>query len=156
MASGAISSPVCTTLINSINILVASLTGFERILTTPIPTAYAVHLSQCIWLFCLFLPFQVLTIMKKNHDYLMILVVCITAFTMFGIVNIGEEIENPFGLDANDLPLTEYCAILRTEIESITRRAPPSIEDWVYEKPEFLQLPTPAHVTLSLTSTILG
>lgn len=32
--------------------------GCERILKTPIPAAYVIHLNQLILLYCLMLPFQ--------------------------------------------------------------------------------------------------
>lgn len=34
---------------NALNSLVECLTGFERVLRTPIPLAYSVHLHHCIW-----------------------------------------------------------------------------------------------------------
>jgi putative membrane protein len=39
------------------------------------------------------------------------------SFTLFGIEEIGLEIENPFGYDANDLPLDNLCDIIKTDIE---------------------------------------
>jgi len=45
-------------LLNSLNNLVDSLTGLERILTTPIPFSYSVHLWAVTLIYCAFLPFQ--------------------------------------------------------------------------------------------------
>ena len=39
----------------------------------------------------------------------------LVAIVLFGVEAIAEEIEDPFGEDANDLPLEEICAMLATE-----------------------------------------
>lgn len=38
---------------------------------------------------------------------------------MFGIEAIGLEIENPFGYDANDIPLDNLCSKLHNDIEEL-------------------------------------
>ncbi len=48
-------------LYSNLNVLVECLTHFERILRSPIPLAYAIHLSQVTWLYCITLPFQLIT-----------------------------------------------------------------------------------------------
>ncbi|KXN70763.1 UPF0187-domain-containing protein [Conidiobolus coronatus NRRL 28638] len=107
-------------LINTLTTLTDCLTGFERILYTPIPTAYAVHLNQSLWIFCLVLPFQLLSILK-DAPWVSIPFTILSTFVLFGILNIGEEIENPFGYDLNDLPLDDYCATIRKELECICK-----------------------------------
>lgn len=99
----------------SINLLVDSLEGCQRIAHTPIPLAYAVHLKQLLLLFCLLLPFQLV----GQMGWLTIPIVTLVSFTLFGIEEIGIEIENPFGYDANDLPLDEICTTLKRDIEFI-------------------------------------
>jgi len=37
-----------------------------------------------------------------------------------GLAAIGNELENPFGNDVNDLPLDMYCAELSTELDTLT------------------------------------
>jgi putative membrane protein len=122
----AIEPPYATAMENALNSLVDCLTSFERILRTPIPIAYSVHLAQCIWVFCLALPFQ----MVDTLGWVTIPASTTAAFIFLGIKSIGEEIENPFGYDANDLPLNEFCRVVRREIEVITRVEPPTLEDW--------------------------
>ncbi|KAI9597203.1 Bestrophin/UPF0187, partial [Syncephalis fuscata] len=115
-----------TVMTNTLSGLVECLTGFERILRTPIPLAYSIHLAQSVWLYCLALPFQLV----KDLGWVTIPVVAVTAFTMFGIQSIGEEIENPFGYDANDLPLDEFCKVIKSEVNIITSVPPPNPEEW--------------------------
>jgi putative membrane protein len=87
----------------------------ERILKTPIPLAYAIHLRQLIFLYCFATPFQ----MVDSFGWSTPIVVAIVAFTVFGIEAIGVEIENPFGHDANDLPLDQICRTMQVNIEDL-------------------------------------
>lgn len=114
-----------TALQELINNLVDCLGGCERILKTPIPLAYAIHLKQLILLYCLSLPFQ----MVKDFGFLTGIIVAIVSFTLLGIEEIGVEIENPFGYDANDLPLDTICSNMRRNIEDLITLAP-SVRDW--------------------------
>jgi hypothetical protein len=66
-----------------------------------------------IVLFCIILPLQVAS---KLH-YWTIPIVGFTVFTYEGIDTIGKEIEDPFGVDHNDLPLHGYCLQIKEEIE---------------------------------------
>ena len=45
----------------------------------------------------------------------------VIAFTVFGIEEIGVEIENPFGHDANDLPLDQICRTMQVNIDDLIR-----------------------------------
>jgi predicted membrane chloride channel (bestrophin family) len=83
------------------------------------------HLKQLILLYCLSLPFQ----MVKDFGLLTGLIVAVISFTLLGIEEIGVEIENPFGYDANDLPLDTICANMRRNIEDLISLAP-SVRDW--------------------------
>ena len=99
----------------SVQGLMESLGNCERILKTPIPVAYSAHLNQLILLYCFLLPFQFV-------DQLMWLTgpfVALISFTLFGIEEIGVEIEQPFGYDANDLPLDEFCDAIENNIENL-------------------------------------
>ncbi|KAJ1983861.1 hypothetical protein H4R34_001003 [Dimargaris verticillata] len=111
----------------AINTLTTCLTGFERIQKTPIPVAYAIHLHQALLLYLIVLPFQCIRLL----DWATIPVVAIAAFTMLGILDIGKEIENPFGNDANDLPLDDFCKVIGHEMNDITTYSSPNVEDWV-------------------------
>ncbi|KAJ2744244.1 hypothetical protein GGI20_003143 [Coemansia sp. BCRC 34301] len=58
---------------------------------------------------------------------------------MIGIDSISREIQNPFGFDANDLPLDAYCDSILIELSyALQRRAPKSleaIEDTLSQRP---------------------
>lgn len=73
----------------------------ERIKFTPTPFAYSLLVHRTAWLFCLLLPFSLVATM----GLFMPLAVAIIAYTFFGLDAVGDELEDPFGLADNDLPL---------------------------------------------------
>ncbi|GET40225.1 bestrophin family protein [Microseira wollei] len=108
-----------------LNNLVDCLGGCERILKTPMPLAYAIHLKQLLLIYCFSLPFQIV----KESGWFTGPIVVLISFTLLGIEAIGLEIENPFGHDANDLPLDSICANMRRNMEDLITLAP-SVRDW--------------------------
>lgn len=98
-----------------LNNLVDNLGGCERILKTPMPLAYSIHLKQLLLLYCLLLPFQ----MVASLGWWTGTVTALVSFTLFGIEAIGLEIENPFGYDANDLPLDTICKTMKRNIDDL-------------------------------------
>ncbi len=95
--------------------LVDGLSGCERILKTPMPLAYAIHLKQLLLIYCLFIPFQLVSELGWWTGP----IVGLISFTLFGIEEIGIEIENPFGHDPNDLPLDDICNTMQRNIEDL-------------------------------------
>jgi ion channel-forming bestrophin family protein len=91
----------------------------ERILRTPIPMAYAIHLKQLLLIYSLLLPSQLVI----DLGWWSVPVVGLMSFTLFGIEAIGMEIENPFGSDPNDLPLDAICAGIQRTIEDTIKYA---------------------------------
>lgn len=100
--------------------LVAALSSCERIKKTPIPLAYAIHLKQLLLIYCLSLPFQ----MVKTLQWQTGITVALVSFALFGIEEIGIEIEDPFGHDANDLPLDAICSTMQRNIEDLISLSP--------------------------------
>ena len=99
------------------NTLINVLGACERIRNTPIPMAYALHLKRVLLIYALTLPFG---FVGQLH-WLAIPVVLIVFYTMVGIELIGEEIEDPFGLDENDLPVDELCVKIKANILEIEK-----------------------------------
>ncbi|MBE9118699.1 hypothetical protein IQ249_22680 [Lusitaniella coriacea LEGE 07157] len=97
----------------------------ERILKTPIPLAYSIHLKQLLFIYCLSLPFQLVGEFNWATGFLVGLI----GFTLFGIEEIGIEIENPFGYDPNDLPLDAICRTMQMNIEDLISLAP-CVRQW--------------------------
>lgn len=103
-----------------VSTLVDALGGCERILKTPIPLAYAVHLKQLLLIYCLSLPFQLV----GDLGWWTSAVVVLISFTLFGVEAIGEEIQNPFGHDPNDLPLDAICQTMLRNVEDLMTLTP--------------------------------
>jgi putative membrane protein len=87
----------------------------ERILKTPIPLAYSIHLKQLLLIYCLSLPFQ----MVAQLQWMTAPIVSLISFTLLGIEEIGIQIEDPFGHDPNDLPLDNICRTMMRNIEDL-------------------------------------
>lgn len=83
-----------------------ALAGCERILRTPVPFAYAQHIKIFVVLFCYTAPFT----MSEAMGWYTPVAATLLCFALFGIDEIGVEIEDPFGRDANDLPLDATAA----------------------------------------------
>ncbi|MEG2942640.1 MAG: bestrophin family ion channel, partial [Thermomonas sp.] len=81
--------------------------GCERISGTPLPFAYTLLLHRCAWLFCVLLPFGLAGALGWATPVVSMLL----AYAFFGLDQLGEEMEEPFGTEANDLPLD---AMVRT------------------------------------------
>jgi len=116
-------------LLTQLNTLVNCLTGLERILTTPIPSSYRIHIWVILCIYLLALPSQ---IVKELKWYTIpgFILVC-AAF--FGFLVAAEEIENPFGYQRNDLNLDHYTRnIIRAELHAITSTAPPDPAVWAF------------------------
>lgn len=116
-----INSYQLTAMLKLLDAMVDVLGGCERILKTPIPVAYSIHLKQLLLIYCLTLPFQLVT----ELAWWTAPIVSVISFTVFGIEQIGIEIENPFGLDANDLPLESICQTIQINIEELINFIPP-------------------------------
>jgi putative membrane protein len=86
--------------------------GCERIQNTPIPFAYTLLLHRTAWLYCLLLPFGLVDTVGVMTPF----VVLIVAYTFFGLDALGDEIEEPFGLADNHLPLDALCREIEVSV----------------------------------------
>lgn len=94
-----------------------SLGGAERILKTPIPFAYAQHIKIFTVLFCFSAPFAMAEVMGWATP----IASGLLALALFGVDEIGVEIEDPFGDDPNDLPLDAIGTGIEKAVGEITR-----------------------------------
>jgi putative membrane protein len=75
--------------------------GCERIRRTPVPLAYAQHIKVFVSLWCFSVPLALVDTMRLYTPF----AAALLALALFGIDEIGVEIEDPFGYDPNDLPV---------------------------------------------------
>lgn len=86
--------------------------GCERIKSTPIPFSYTILIHRIVAIYCFALPFGILNETKEWTP----VVVAIIAYAFFGLDAVGDEIEDPFGTDANDLPLTTISTMIEVNV----------------------------------------
>ncbi|KIJ64013.1 hypothetical protein HYDPIDRAFT_112525 [Hydnomerulius pinastri MD-312] len=122
-----IENPTISLLLQSLSDLVGALTGLERILTTPV--IYSRHLAVLTAIYCLLLPFQILSTL----GWFTIPATVLAAFMFFGFLVAGAEIENPFGYDKNDLDMQFFVhGIIRKELHAITSKPAPDPRVWAF------------------------
>ncbi|MGU3538389.1 bestrophin family protein [Methylobacterium sp. A54F] len=101
MRAGAFGEVAFATLERKVSELSAIQAACERIQSTPLPFAYTLLLYRTAWLYCLLLPFG----LAAPLGWASPIAAALVAYTFFGLDALGDELEEPFGLDANDLPL---------------------------------------------------
>lgn len=84
----------------------------ERIRNTPIPYSYSSFIKKFIFVYCMTLPLGYVS----NLHYLVIPFVMFVFYVLASLEVIAEEIENPFGVDANDLPVDTICQNIRQSV----------------------------------------
>ncbi|GGF04904.1 membrane protein [Aliidongia dinghuensis] len=84
----------------------------ERIKNTPLPFAYTLLIHRTTYLFCCLLPFGVAPQLGWSTPIL----VAVVSYTFFGLDAIGDELEDPFGRNENDLPLDDLVRTIETDI----------------------------------------
>jgi ion channel-forming bestrophin family protein len=118
-AAGAISDIQQSQIDQNVQLLIDYLGGCERIRSTPLPFAYAVHLRRALIAYCFTLPLALVS----QFGWDTIIATLFLAYVLFGIEEIGVEIEDPFGTDENDLPLDEICRNIEGNLRDILPRA---------------------------------
>lgn len=87
----------------------------ERIKNTPIPYSYSSFIKKFIVIYVLTLPFGYVF----SLGYYVALIVVFVFYVLMSLEIIAEEIEDPFGTDANDLPMEKMAENIRNHIEEI-------------------------------------
>lgn len=87
----------------------------ERIRNTPIPFSYSGFLKKFIFFYTMTLPFGYVL----SLGYWIIPVCVFVFYVLASLEIIAEEIEDPFGLDANDLSTDQIAKGIRTAIREI-------------------------------------
>jgi ion channel-forming bestrophin family protein len=107
----------------SLSRLAASAAGCERIAGTPIPFTYTLLLHRTAYVYCFLLPFGLVDLLHGLTP----VVVGFVAYTFFGLDALGDEIEDPFGMKMNHLPLSSICATIETSMREALgeRHLPP-------------------------------
>jgi putative membrane protein len=87
----------------------------ERIKKTPIPFSYIVFIKKFIFTYIMTLPFT----WAFDLKYFIMPIIGFILFVFASIELIAEEIEDPFGFDANDLPVDNICENIEKHVGEI-------------------------------------
>jgi len=89
--------------------------GCERIKNTPVPYAYGVMSHRTVAVFCFFLPFGIVDDVKGYTPF----VTALVSYAFFGLDALGAEVEDPFGTDPHDLPLSALCTTIEINLKQM-------------------------------------
>jgi putative membrane protein len=87
----------------------------ERIKNTPIPYSYSAFIKKFIFFYVMTLPFGFVF----SLGYYIIPVVIFIFYVLASLELIAEEIEDPFGGDENDLPISKIASGIKKHVEEI-------------------------------------
>jgi putative membrane protein len=86
--------------------------GCERIKNTPIPWSYTVLMHSIVAAYCFALPFGLIATVQLATP----LVTALIAYAFLGLDAVGDELEEPFGKDVNDLPLSTLSRMIEVNL----------------------------------------
>ncbi len=104
-------------LLNDLNAFTDICGACERIKKTPIPYTYNIFLKKFIFIYIITLPFALI----GDFGYWGVAVTIITFYTFASLEMIAEEIEDPFGLDPNDLPTDDLAETIYANVQEIIK-----------------------------------
>lgn len=109
---GQLSDILFHSLNNRLNDMSVVLAGCERIANTPVPFAYTLILHRTVYLFCIMLPFALVGDLHYMTPFISVLV----SYTFIALDALAEELEEPFGIENNDLPLDAICNAMEIDL----------------------------------------
>ena len=89
--------------------------GCERIKRTPIPYSYNLFIKKFIFAYILAMPF----VFAPEFGYWTCLFTTFMFYVLGSLEILAEEVENPFGTDANDLPMDEIATTIARNVREI-------------------------------------
>jgi len=89
----------------------------ERIKNSPIPFSYSLFLKKSLFVYSITMPIP----FSVEFGYWGILAVMVIFYTFASLEIVSEEVEEPFGIEANDLPTDELAAKIYTDVKSLCR-----------------------------------
>jgi len=90
---------------HAVTIFEDNLGSSERILSSPVPLFYTRHLLRFLFIWLLFLPLGMYDSFQSSNTFVMIPTTVIISVMLFGIEEIGTQLEEPFTV----LPMQAFC-----------------------------------------------
>jgi putative membrane protein len=89
--------------------------GCERITSTPIPYTYNILLHRTVYIYCFLLPFGFV----ESTVWITPFVIVFIAYTFVALEAIADELEDPFGIQPNDLALEAMSEMIENTLAEI-------------------------------------
>jgi putative membrane protein len=89
--------------------------GCERIASTPIPYTYSILLHRTVYIYCFLLPFGFV----ESTVWVTPFVIVFIAYTFVALEAIADELEEPFGIQPNDLALEAMSEMIENTLAEI-------------------------------------
>lgn len=89
----------------------------ERIRNTPIPYSYSIFLKKFIFIYVTTIPLAII----PDFGYYSCLITVFIFYVLVSMEILAEEIEDPFGLDDNDLPTDDLSVKIKNNVAEILR-----------------------------------
>lgn len=89
----------------------------ERIKNTPIPYSYSLFLKKFIFIYVTTMPLAFIS----SFGYWSVLITTFVFYILVSMEILAEEIEDPFGIDDNDLPTDELCEKIKLNVQEILK-----------------------------------
>jgi putative membrane protein len=115
---GQIEAPLAQVMEMHLDRLGEAIGGCERIATTPIPFTYGVILHRVTYLYSVLLPFGLIDSIGPMTP----VIVAFISYTFFALEAVSAEIEEPFGLEPNDLALDAMSETIEQSLREILHR----------------------------------
>ncbi len=119
MSKGEITAQEHWLIAQNLERMIDVLGGCERILKTPVPYSYSMFLKKFIFIYVVTLPIGFVA----TFEWWSIPVVMLVLYILVSVELIAEEIEDPFGVDENDLPLDGLCETIEDNVAEILSRS---------------------------------
>jgi predicted membrane chloride channel (bestrophin family) len=81
---------------------------------------YTLILQRTVYLFCALLPFALV----GDLHYMTPFVSVFISYTFLSLDSLAEELEDPFGISANDLPLNAICTTIERNLRDMIGHYP--------------------------------
>jgi putative membrane protein len=113
--SGALDPYAALAFDRNLNALSNLIGGCERIASTPLPFAYSVMIHRTVYFFCATLPFG---LVESIGNFTPVFAVFV-AYTFMAHEAIASQLEDPFGMEDNDLALNAMSAMIEDAVRDI-------------------------------------
>lgn len=116
--AGQLSTHLFMALERNVSELYDVLGGCERIRGTPLPLSHRAIIPQALLCYLLALPWGL------PHGLISISVMGLVSYFLLSLEMIAEELEEPFGQDPDDLPLTRTCLVIEKSVDRLLQTNP--------------------------------